>query len=683
MERQRARHSKSLPGEAVALTVSGEVFPSGLITSSMMRIDDAAEHTDGSVKVKLRKKHGFANDNPIPLHVRAGGWHGVTERAHPANGNERSARRIDDRWLALEGTQWAANSNFLHGVCWLSSAPPVDARAILQALIDKVADAGGGIVELPPGWIALSGTLLMRDGVFLVGAAGDLTNFFALDGMNAHVLQSVGAGEFHARGFTIWGNRQYQDPTKGFHAFRFGLDATAIRNVVLDDIIIRGSAGYGIGLQSAGWFDGFIIRRVRIVETDSDGIDIKNRANDNDANDIEHLTVEHFGLYRIGVDGPAFVLAATPFTMEAGSKIVTVAHVGNGFSPGIKVTFDAGIVRGVNMSGTGTITGKIPNGFRIEMNEAAASSGTGGGTGIREWASQFSNGDAGLDLRGRGFHVGVLRVKGDMRGRSGLRGRPGDELAPNGLGGVWFIADAVFIENTHASRTNANGATVGGRGAIIKALQGANLNQCLNVQVNALGNIIESVAAVNCNTAAALRGNKNVLKALFADTCGTALAIQGGTVVDRDYLPVDAFTTTAGSNVVIVNSPGHDHETGDDVLFMYVDASDLGGIDPNNDPDTNPTWEITKIDADRYSFVALNAATANKTGGGENAIYSFGQVQAGEGLVAGNINTRGCTVDIAIGTGAEGAQIIGWPANDDGFVVNDEGSGTVFLPAAA
>lgn len=81
----------------------------------------------------------------------------------------------------------------------------------------------------------------------------------------------------------------------------------------------------------------------------------------------------------------------------------------------------------------------------------------------------------------------------------------------------------------------------------------------------------------------------------------------------------NAFTTTAGSNVVVVNDPGHGAQTGDFVTITNVSGS-VNGIPAATMGGTYPTagvmYQITYLTNNTYSIVAA----ANATTGGTPAV---------------------------------------------------------------
>jgi len=423
--RSTARFVSVPPGCAVGTAIDGQTFVSKRIVSPILRITDVREGTGGRVEFRTRKKHGVATT--ATFNVRAEGWHGTTDMAHPMNVTSGTVTAVDEYWLALAGTPLAA-STFLHGQCWRSSDTLIDSEPEYTALMLAVQEAGGGIVEAPVGYSVLSSTLYFREGVSLFGQGVGTTYFFANDNLPGHVMQSLGVGNFSAGRFTIACNRQYQDPILGLHGMRFGEDDVTTYNVTLTDFVIEGAKGYGIGCQAKNSaFAGFTIKG-KIIGAGSDGIDFKNRANENDRNEID-VEVQHFGLYKIGRSNfPAYELPDNPFTTVSGSPNVSVSHPLNNISVGIKVTFEnVGTVDGINMASTGTVVSKISNGYVVAMGQNASVGITGtGGSGILEHAQQFSSGDAGVDIRGRGVRV-FARVSSDLRGanRRALQARHG------------------------------------------------------------------------------------------------------------------------------------------------------------------------------------------------------------------------------------------------------------------
>ena len=87
----------------------------------------------------------------------------------------------------------------------------------------------------------------------------------------------------------------------------------------------------------------------------------------------------------------------------------------------------------------------------------------------------------------------------------------------------------------------------------------------------------------------------------------------------------DCIETTNGSNVVTVNVSGHGCETGAFVTISGV-TGDVGGIP---DAEINAEHEVTRVDADIFTFVVATAATSTVAAGGGNSISIACQINPG------------------------------------------------------
>jgi hypothetical protein len=112
------------------------------------------------------------------------------------------------------------------------------------------------------------------------------------------------------------------------------------------------------------------------------------------------------------------------------------------------------------------------------------------------------------------------------------------------------------------------------------------------------------------------------------------------------------FTTTSGSNIVIVNAPDHGAITGDSVTFSG--ASIVGGLNLNGE------YVITYVDTNTYTITALNNASSTATGGGtvtaryqlnNGTVSGSAQVGWGAGLWGGVVTGTPLTqLNMAVGT---------------------------------
>lgn len=104
-----------------------------------------------------------------------------------------------------------------------------------------------------------------------------------------------------------------------------------------------------------------------------------------------------------------------------------------------------------------------------------------------------------------------------------------------------------------------------------------------------------------------------------ADKPATATATGGGLIgylYGRRAMAANAFTTTIGLNSVNVNIVGHNRSIGDRVIFNGVAAFNGVTIDGEYSVDT-------VVDADNFTILVQDVATASGAGGGAAATYIF------------------------------------------------------------
>lgn len=169
-----------------------------------------------------------------------------------------------------------------------------DDRAAIQAAIDLIARSGGGTVVLPAGIYLVSPAgksavaISLRSGVTLRGE-GPSSVIKLQAGSGGHTINVTGERGCGVRNLTIDGNRD-QQPSTG-HAFRSG----GVDDLLLENLSILNACHYGIGLES-GTNRGVIIRNVEIAGCGADGIDIKNKSNNNTTVLIAGVSVRRWGL---------------------------------------------------------------------------------------------------------------------------------------------------------------------------------------------------------------------------------------------------------------------------------------------------------------------------------------------------------------------------------------------------
>lgn len=168
----------------------------------------------------------------------------------------------------------------------------------IQDAIDACAAAGGGIVYFPKGVYSLDSSHpvtgrcleISADKTVLRGEGPGISILRLAPGTNAHDINFDGVTWGGVIGLEIDGNRD--NNVTGGHGIRC---SDSVTNLTIKDCYIHHTAGYGIGLQF-GTIRGCLIQNVLIEDTGSDGIDIKNKNNDNVNNRMDNVTVKRAGL---------------------------------------------------------------------------------------------------------------------------------------------------------------------------------------------------------------------------------------------------------------------------------------------------------------------------------------------------------------------------------------------------
>lgn len=164
----------------------------------------------------------------------------------------------------------------------------------IQAAIDAVSAAGGGTVMLGVGETLVTNAgssigLSLKSNVTLEGV-GYGTVLKLANGADAHVIQiNSGVSNCAIKNLRINGNRANQ--TAQVHAIR----AAGVDGLTIDGVWLYEAAHYGIGVQD-GTNKNVTIHNVNIWNTGGDGIDLKNKNDDNEAFVIDTVYVRNWGL---------------------------------------------------------------------------------------------------------------------------------------------------------------------------------------------------------------------------------------------------------------------------------------------------------------------------------------------------------------------------------------------------
>lgn len=186
----------------------------------------------------------------------------------------------------------------------------MDAAAI-QALLNAQAGTGGYVV-LPNGrhtLQALSGSrsLDIPSNVTLKGESEDGCILEVDAGAEAHALNAIDTVSSGVEDLTVEGNGSAQSTNvhliRGDNTQRFTIKRVTLRN----------SKGYSIGLQE-GTFTDTVIDTVLIEDSGNDGIDTKNKNDDNARNVMRNVTVNRYNLLS-GVDDKAGIDLRGPWSV--------------------------------------------------------------------------------------------------------------------------------------------------------------------------------------------------------------------------------------------------------------------------------------------------------------------------------------------------------------------------------
>lgn len=628
MTRDRSRFVADRPGCAVLRTPLRTVVSTPIISENARIIRSVyVTPAASTITVKTVGKHGWTVLDTIS--VRVGGWNGLTYRAHPANGDNWPITIVDDYTVTLTGSTFVTNSLFLHGIAYTGSLT-IDAVVELQRLV-LIAEEDGGLstLDMPPGlaaFLSKSGPthmLGMRSSVAIRGADKNASYIFAGDNTNGHILFYYEVEKVTVSDITIMGNRPYQG-TGGYHGIRFaGLEGNVITQVTITDVNLFGIAGYGIGDQGDGSFTEEHYTRVTICETDSDGRDGKNRTNLTKNNSAHGCNIFHTMLFVQGVNAVGELLGSNPITTNSGTPtLIAVAHSGNVSAVGVTVTLEDGSdsanANGLTFPITGVITARNASAYTLDISvsgQSATSSGAMGGSAVTAFISMFSRGDAAFDTRGGYWNISAMHLRGDFDARAAIRARKGHSYAP-GSGTRKSTITGVTIEHTGPIPQQGNGIAVMDEDVVITGVVGYNLFSVLNYASNVKGGTNTGVIGHSC-AYVIYNDAENISSTGFIgnDSTGATVYDDGGLAEDSGDMETDAFTTTAGSNLVTVSMPLHARITGNTVTYAGVALFD--------NVDMNGSFVVTVIDANTVRVTASTNATAGMSGGGENATFEW------------------------------------------------------------
>jgi hypothetical protein len=595
--------------------------------------------------VTTRRPHGYVTGDTV--NMRVGGWHGTTLMRHPANGAW-TITVVSPTTFTLNGSATPVGHVFLHGFVYKTL---VDARPEMTRLLNWLASEGGGRLELPFGTLAIAssdttvgtGTAVsIPSNVHIHGQGIGHSNIVCADNLNKFVLQSIGTSNWKFSDFTIYGNRGYMG-VGGYHAIRAGSPDYITEYGILENLEILGSAGYGIGYQSEGSFQHMRLDRVRICESDSDGLDFKNRLDRNDDLVFNNVEVTDFGLGQIGTAAATTkTLGANPIATTSGSPTVTVTETSHGRLTGQVVTITgAASVGGLTINGSHTMQVVSANAWSYQASSNASSTATGGGSAVVVQSPFYSSGDAGIDIRGPA-QVRDPNIMLSFPGSCAIRLRFGEPGGGNGEGANRSTLTGARVRmRPGANPIGTIGLAVYSDDTAVSSFSVQDTNVGVLVQASADNTSIGSGSVANNGTYGMwIQGENVAVSGVRARDCGTSFYVHGEVITEEGGYPPDPFTTTSGSAVVAVSHPAHGHANGDSVTIY--DAALFNNVDLDG------VYVIAGVTTNSYTVTAHTTANASGSGGGADVSWSW----------VGNIHlTKGIKL---VGCGSEGATVVGY-----------------------
>jgi hypothetical protein len=194
---------------------------------------------------------------------------------------------------------------------WLAKGDgSADDVAAINAAIAFKSAAGGGPVDLGAGTFAVGGigasaAVTMASNVTLRGVGRGATIIKLAAGADSHVIVATGVENVGVRSLTVDGSRATQ--TAAVHGIRLA----SVDGCAIDDVEVKECYHYGIGGQD-GTLTRIKLSNLDIHDTGGDGIDFKNKNDDNADINLVNISVRRWGLngtmtIQSGIDirGPA------------------------------------------------------------------------------------------------------------------------------------------------------------------------------------------------------------------------------------------------------------------------------------------------------------------------------------------------------------------------------------------
>jgi hypothetical protein len=168
-----------------------------------------------------------------------------------------------------------------------------DDTVAIQAAINAVGSTNGGVIYFPTGvYLVSQGTipnqsLYLQNNVTIIGAGVGATLIKLAPNANSHVITGQNVNNIGIYNLAIDGDRANQILTV------HGIQLLNVSGAIIQNVEVRKVVRYGIGLQQ-GTFRRIKIDSVYIHDTGYEGIDIKNRNNNNEDIFISNVTVRNW-----------------------------------------------------------------------------------------------------------------------------------------------------------------------------------------------------------------------------------------------------------------------------------------------------------------------------------------------------------------------------------------------------
>lgn len=238
-----------------------------------------------------------------------------------------------------------------------------DDTAAINAAITAINALGGGTVFFPEGTYLVGDAggnvaISLLSNVTLNGDGINVTIIKLKNSGNAHVINAASASNVSITNLTVDGNRANQ--SLSVHCIR----GSSVDGYFIENVEAKQSYAYGIGFQT-GTFKRIKLNNVYVHDTGLDGIDTKNKNNNNEEVQYSNITVRQWGL-----DTTATGQAAIDIRGVANLVNIGVRNPANNSCVGIR--FRDGDVGDVN--GVGGHKSSLTN-FFVDMGATTTSVG--------------------------------------------------------------------------------------------------------------------------------------------------------------------------------------------------------------------------------------------------------------------------------------------------------------------